>query len=373
MNKAIILFSLLLPLNISLAKDCADATKIVGEVANESKGDFSKLAAKLQEAINICPELAEAHYQLGILDLENNKISDAIKNIKKSLEIKKEPLFQLALANAYVLVENLSEAEQVYNDILLTDSDSIKAIQGLSVVYIKQNKDAEAEDILRKAIQISSDEASLFYNLGVVLEKQGRNDEALESYKACLERKNPYPEAQIHLGMLLLKEDRYLEAGKLFKQASLLQPKNYLVWLGLSIVDESNRDYLGAISNVEKAMSISPESLEAKINHAVLLVKSGKVEEGNIKLKELESANPSNNKVLAAIGWSYLIKEEYKLAEDKIESAIKLNPEDAFSYNNLAIVYSKLGEKDKATAAMNKAKQLKPKNSNIDLNLENLK
>ncbi len=83
MKKALIISSLLFfPFSSSFAKDCTDATKIVSEVANETKGDFSKLVAKLQEAINICPELAEAHYQLGILNLENNKTSDAIKNIK---------------------------------------------------------------------------------------------------------------------------------------------------------------------------------------------------------------------------------------------------------------------------------------------------
>lgn len=372
MLKRIYIFSTLLFSANVYAADCPEAGKQLTEVL-QSNSPATQVEDNIEKIISLCPEMPEAYYSLGVNLVEQSKLSEAIKNLKKAISLKDEDNFELALGNAQYLSNNFDDAEKAYNKVLTNDANSIKAMQGLSAVYLKQNKDLQAEEILRRAIQVSSDEAILFYNLGIVLEKLERYDEAYQSYKAAVERKSPYPTAQINLAKLLFSAGKIDEAERLFRQASLYEPKNPSIWLGIAAVQTQKNDFNAAISNTEKAISLDPGMLEAKVNQAVLLIKLDKKEEGLEKLIGLKQSNADNYKVISSLGWAYLENKKLELAKENLEAALRLNNKDAFSYNNLGIVLQLQGENEKAKLSFEKAKELKPKFKEVEINLDNLK
>ncbi len=356
----------------SFAADCPQATKLLAE-AMQSNFNLTQTEENLNKVIVLCPEMPEAYYHLATNQIDQSKLAEAIKNLKKAISLKNEMIFEIALGNAYFLSNNFEEAEKAYNEVLAEDSNSIKAMQGLSAAYLKEDKDAEAEEILRRAIQVSSDDAALFYNLGIVLQKMERFDEAFQSFKAAVERKSPYPAAQINLAQLLFTAGKTEEAEKLFRQASLYEPKNPNIWLGIAAALEAKKDYKMALSNIEKAISLDPTLIEAKINQAIILVKLDRKQEGLEKLIQLKQINPENSKVISSLGWAYLEDKKLDLAAENLETALRLNPKDAFSYNNLGIVMQLKGEHEKARISFEKAKDLKPKFKEVEVNLETLK
>lgn len=372
MNKKVIFLTLIFFVKNSLAADCPQASKLLAE-AIQANYNLSQAEDNLDKVISLCPEMPEAYYYLALNQLDQSKLPEAVKNLKKAISLKVEPNFELALGNAHYLANNLEDAEKAYNDVLTEDSNSIKAMQGLSAVYLKQEKDLQAEEILRRAIQVSSDEAVLFYNLGIVLEKLERYDEAFQSFKAAVERKSPYPAAQINLAQLLFAAGKIDDAEKLFRQASLYEPKNPNIWLGIAAALAEKKDFKAALTNIEKAISLDSTLIEAKVNEATILIKLDRKQEGLEKLIQLKQANPENPKILSSLGWAYLEDRKLDLAMENLEAALKLNPKDAFSYNNIGIVLQLKGENEKAKLSFEKARELKPKFKEVEINLETLK
>lgn len=356
------------------ASDCPGAAKLLTDTIKQGIGN-DQANNQFHSVISQCPELAEGHFYLGLSLLEQEKAQEALPSLKRAIELKKESTFQVAYGNALVKLNNYSAGETAYLDALKTDGNSLKAMQGLSVVYLQQGRVAEAEAVLRKAIQISPDEASLFYNLGLVLEKLGRLDEAVEGYRAATERRNNYAAAQIHLGSAYIRLGKTQDAEHILRQASLHEPRNSSVWLALAAVAEGRGEFDSALQNLSKALSVDANNFFAELNTGIVLVKMGKRTQGIEKLKQLVEGNISNvennARTLSALGWAYLQDRNFPMAEENLEAALKANPQDAFAYNNLGVLFELKGDREKAKKAIEHAHEINPNLTESSSNLTN--
>lgn len=84
-------------------------------------------------------------------------------------------------------------------------------------------------------------------------------------------------------------------------------------------------------------------------------------------LEQLQK-DPKNADLLAQIGHAYMAAQQFQSAQQYFEQSIATKPKpDAL--NELAFVYVKLGDLDKAIAALNKAVAINPKDAKILFNL----
>jgi|SRR5579859_1111724 len=84
-------------------------------------------------------------------------------------------------------------------------------------------------------------------------------------------------------------------------------------------------------------------------------------------LEQLQK-NPKDAALLAKIGRSYMAAEQYQSAEEYYAKSIAVKP-DSEAMNELAFVYAKTGDIDKAVATLNQAVAVDPKNGAILYNL----
>ena len=80
---------------------------------------------------------------------------------------------------------------------------------------------------------------------------------------------------------------------------------------------------------------------------------------------------PDSYSVNFLLGTIFTKKENFKQAVRFFKLAQKLEPEDPGSYNNLAVVYRRLGQKGKARHFMELAWQKAPERADIAYNLGN--
>jgi len=78
--------------------------------------------------------------------------------------------------------------------------------------------------------------------------------------------------------------------------------------------------------------------------------------------------NPNDADLLAKIAHAYMAAQQFQSAEQYYEKSAALKPK-ADNLNELAFVYVKLGDLDKAIAALEKARIIDPKNSKVLFNL----
>lgn len=180
----------------------ADGNKFFDENQTEKAIDAYKQATKLN------PDLAEAHFKLGIalalLESEQELIETPVEPVEtdetdeKSEKEKKEKK-----SNSVIAFENAITA---YKKILKENPKDEVAHFNLGRVYDRLNDDKEARKSLEQAVKLKPEDTTYQTELGAILMKLAQYDEAVRALRKAVE----IDEANVQAQELLVEA----EAGK---------------------------------------------------------------------------------------------------------------------------------------------------------------
>ena len=190
-----------------------------------------------QTAVELSPQDAEAHSNLGVTLQELGRLNEA----------------EVSLRQAIVLRPNYPEAHN-----------------NLGNALKEQGRLDEAEASYRQAIVLKPGYANAHSNLGATLQELGRLDEAEASYIQAIALKPNYAEAYSNLGVTLQELGRLEEAEESLKHAITLKPDFALAHYGLTKVlyNMSYKD--SALESIKKANVIDPKSKDFSLLLSVL-------------------------------------------------------------------------------------------------------
>lgn len=153
--------------------------------ALEKKGEWAEAQAQYLKALKV-QEFPEAHYNLGIVMLQQGKLETAVFHFQSAVRIN----------------TNYAEA---YNN--------------LGVTLYQQGKTQEAINHFSKALKIKPFFLEAHYNLGTVLSDTGRFDEAIEHFQEALKIQPDYARAYNNLGLAQAQKGRIDDAIASFQRA----------------------------------------------------------------------------------------------------------------------------------------------------------
>jgi tetratricopeptide (TPR) repeat protein len=182
-----------------------------------------------QKALEINPDLAEAHNNLGNALLQKGKVDEAIAHYQKALEIK---------------------------------ADYAEAHNSLGNALLQEGKVDEAISHFQKALQLKPGLAEAHYNLGVALDQMGRVDKAIADYQKALEINPDNAKAHTNLGQDYLQEGNVKEAIPHFQRALQIEPaepalQNNLAWLLATCPEASLRNGGRAVELARQANALT--------------------------------------------------------------------------------------------------------------------
>ena len=119
---------------------------------------------------------------------------------------------------------NFSDAQALYEQILVIYPDHFDALQLLGVLFAQIKKYSQAVEFLSKALEIKPDHVKSHSNLGIALKELKRFDEALASYNQAIKIEPDYVDAHCNLGNILQELKRFDEALASFNQAIKIKP-----------------------------------------------------------------------------------------------------------------------------------------------------
>lgn len=258
----------------------------------------------------------------------------------------------------------LSEAEQIYQMILLGDDRHFDALCRFGLVRLQQQRFAEAEGLIRRAIKVDKRSAEAHQLLGSALTGLGRVEEAVRSYSKAVAIRPKFAEAQNNLGYALQVLERFDEAILHYKRAIAARPEYPEAFnnLGntLHLLGESDK----AIIHYEKAVAIWPEYAEAHWNRGNALRDVGRLDEAIIAFRTAIAIKPRYHEAFNSLGNTYFSLGKFDDAISQYEQALALKPDYVEAHLNLGDAFNALERYEEALAAYDAALALNPGDAN---------
>ena len=211
----------------------------------------------------------------------------------------------------------------------------------LGLIYSVKGEPEMAIAEFERALELNPSErlenAETYMNLGILHDELGDNERAVFEFKRAIALLPDYVKARAHLGKTYHEQGLFTEAIREF-EAALAQSQDVSLYFDLAASQVSLKRYDGAIRSYESAIRLEP---------------------GSTGLAELYFALASLYDDLGL----------YESALSAYDLTIRYAPRHGRAYNNIGIIYGRMGRLGKAIQNFNKALEINPADKTASANL----
>ena len=365
-----------------------------------------------KRALELNPESAQTLALLGSLNLQINKADEALENLQKAISYDSGNVeARKTLAKMYLKQNKTDMAIQQLEEVLQYHPQDAKISYQLGELYLKEKKTEKALEYFQKSASLYPESAPLHSKLGMLYFKKDANELSLQEYQKAIKidpYNPPYREnlgvfyywnnqkeqaieemkkavtldsqnIDYHkmLGMMYEETGRFEEAIKSYQKALEVSPRDYLTYGLLGKVYAKQELYNLAIEQYKKALELNPKSHLMHIYMAKAYMKLDMIDDAVKEFKTAYEIMPGEAKEDQAvlpkayldIGRAYIKSGDFRMAEEVLESADKLDARNSSILFYLGIAKKNLSKLDEAVKSLSRALSLEPQNANIILEL----
>lgn len=167
-------------------------------IACHHAGERDEAVRAYQTALRLDRDLTEAHYNLGCLWLEQNKLEAARTEFTAyTLRRGSSPEGFLKLAIVQARARDFAAAEKSYKDALRLSPQNPEALNGLGLLRLQQRRPAEAQQFFTEAVRQNPGYGPALLNSAIAAHQyMGDLPGALQKYRAYLALKPAPPRAE---------------------------------------------------------------------------------------------------------------------------------------------------------------------------------
>jgi tetratricopeptide (TPR) repeat protein len=308
-------------------------------MALERLNDRAGERQALEQAVGLDEQLAAAQNQLGVLDLEDDKIADAEKRFKIAL---------------------------------MLDPQYAEVQSNLGVLYGRQGKAGAAEALFRQAIENNPRYAQAYVNLGLILANLKRFSEAEKEIQNALRIEPSSLRALSALGMVQTRLGRQGEAVESFRKVATLDPKSpdAHLNLGIALADQFNLE--GALAEFSESVRLAPDSPDAHYNKGRSLFDLRRNDQAKFELEAAVRLAPDYAGALYLLGLIEKQAENPRGSAQLLKKLVALEPGNADALYVLGQDDMQLGNSAEAVADWKRVLQINPERGEALYNLSRL-
>ncbi|MBW4679401.1 MAG: tetratricopeptide repeat protein [Microcoleus vaginatus WJT46-NPBG5] len=274
-------------------------------------------------------------------------------------------------------IKDTEKTETKYKELLHLDSNKAIHWLNLAIYYYHQEQYRKALTVLIKALKIEPTRADLFYNLGVVLEKVGEIGQAIGAYQKTIELEPKGVQAYNNLGNLFYQSDDIERAEEIYRACIKANPEHFGSYLNLGNVLMERHQVAEAVETYEIALQLNPRDPDILYNLGVALdakkdpaqatlyygysyFERGEYEEAIKYLREYQRTQTVTVKFSRALSACYKFLNQYELAIETLQEAIKVYPKEVILYFLAGLALQEAGRPDEAISFLRNASQVIP-------------
>jgi len=338
----------------------------------DSESAIEEALGWFEQALDVDPGFAAAHagecnvrVKAYIFSKESEHITRAENSCSRALALNPNlDVVYTSRGELYSSTGQFDKAESAYQSALQIDQRNSIALMGLGDIYRQTNRPAEAEASLRRATGLHPGDWAPYNALGAFLFRSGRYDEAAEQYRKMVSLDATSARGHRNLGTALSLGGNLEEAEPAFRKALKLEP-NSPTYDTLGLLLYSRGKYLDAAEMFQQAIALRPgyhllhshlaDALRANDN-------SDAAHNAYQRAREFaESAldvNPNDAFTQMDLAWICAALDDFSCANALIDTALAAAPEDPFTHYTKALIESRQGRVEPAIQSLTHAVNL---------------
>lgn len=271
---------------------------------------FRQIALRdLERAIELAPELGEAHLLIGRLHaLPGGETARAVKAAAAAVQLFADDPKQQA--TALVLRAQLRDkpADRVpdYDRALKLDPGNVEAWQARALNYVEQGELAKAAEDFASLLKQHQDNVPALLALGEVLTNMEKYDEARKQIDKAIQLQ---PESSLGYTMrarLHLAQDDLKAAAADLDRALVLDPRDLAALLIRARVRQEQGELAAAKDDVERVLILSPDLPQGLILRSLIMAAQGKHLDAITDMQAALEKDPTNVSWRLQLGSYYL-------------------------------------------------------------------
>lgn len=339
--------------------DFLPAWAILGQIAFAEKEDeaasqyFTKVLDKDPVEVNTALMQAEIWMRAS----EPEKALTMLEKVASALPSR--PPLDLALAKCYLLTEKPAKAAEALDRVLAVAPEAVEPGRLRAQIHLQDGKTAEAITALEAINEQAPEDAASRDLLIAAYRTAGRNDEAV----ALLREKaagDDQAASRVELGQLLNAQGKLGEARSIFEDAVETFGDSLAAVSNLAAIDLREGKGDAALARLDDYIGRHPESSEAQTFKASVALGLKKLDLAEESLEKAIVLKPDNAQAYALLLQMKGAAGQEKEALGIVERYLEVYPEDPQAQLQRGYLLQILGRNDDARAAFISLTQAKP-------------
>jgi tetratricopeptide (TPR) repeat protein len=334
----------------------------LGKIYQE-RGDDNKAEQAFLKALAIEPALEGARFELiEIYQRRPDKTATQRKIIGLYQTILDEDPGNIyatcGLAWYYHRIHQDKKARPLLQALSETTSEN-DLVRVIYRMYLEHGKSREAAFILEEILRVRSDFGSLHYLLGVAYSDLEDTPRAMTHFKAVPPDSRFYRDAVIQQAFRYNEDDQIDAAIGLLETALSHEPDQVDFLIHLASLYKEKEAYENALALLERAIAVAPENERAYFQLGVVFDKMKRKDDSIAAMKQVIVLEPEHANALNYLGYTYAdLGINLEEAENLVQKALTLKPDDGYITDSLGWVYYKQGRYQEALTLLLKAAEL---------------
>ncbi len=337
----------------------AEAHYARAQAAHAVSAESKQAIAELDRALNLRPDWEQAALVRAQLTQDN---AATVAFLGKFVAANpKATDARIAYARALVTQKQYPEARQEFKQLLASDSESGDLTFAVAVLSLQLNDLDDAELQFKRLIDkghAEIDSARLY--LGQIAEERKQWDAALAWYDQVGPGKQYLP-ARVRAANMLASEKKIPEARRVLQEATAASTseRGQLIIVEAHLMRD-NGDPNEALKILNSGLERLPDQTELLYESAMTAEKVGERDLAEKRLRRLIEVKPDYAHAYNALGYSLVERNErLEEAQELIEKALSLSPDDPFIMDSKGWVLFRRGDVDGAAQVLKKAYELR--------------
>ncbi|MDP3539160.1 MAG: tetratricopeptide repeat protein [Azonexus sp.] len=264
---------------------------------------------------------------------------------------------RLTLARLQISAKQYDESRQHFDRLIKDNPDNPDVIYPVAMLALQQGDTTTGRNQLEKLLQSNfPDKSMVHFFLGQLDQEQKKPEAALEQYRQVTSGEQFVP-ARSRAAQILLQQGKPDEARDLLRstRGSTAAERTQLTMAEAQLLREAGRQN-DAYIVLDAALTSEPDNPELLYEAALTAERIGKPEILEAHLKHLLKLKPDHAHALNALGYSWADRNiRLAEAEEMINKALALMPDDPFITDSLGWVFFRQGKLDAALKTLEKA------------------